>query len=212
MDEVTITCLGDTATVPDLGLHLSRGDVVKVRIPPTGSLDLQAAKGQGLVAVSPLKVATVRAPDVVPPTRTRIMPPGVEPQVVGSRASTVPWAAPQQMAPPTSPATTVDMTPVVSLLGEVLRELRGLREDLAHRPMATTFDPSSILSVLGTAMSNGGFVPPTVPMESSDGPQYIPGSDTTGLVGRVAVESTVAAPSASLDDAVATLKARKKEK
>lgn len=198
--EVTVLCLGDTATIPDLGLHLGRGESQSISFSASqGSRDLRAARDQGLVALKVMRAMAFR--------------PGEEPQVVrppsrqGDNVTTVSRSAATAVTPPSAPTPqgphqSLDLTSTVGLLQLILLELQGLRSDLAR---GQDYDPQGHRP-LREARPQG-------PLKSGVPEEiYIPGTrlDEFTNAGRVSVEVTEGGHSTSLEDAVSALKARKK--
>lgn len=125
MSEVELTCLGDTAHIHDLGLRMVRGARVMTTLSAiANSRDLEFAKAQGLVSVRVMKAQTIKREDLpVMPTRND---PSPNHRAI-SRSAHHPAAPAIPREGPEGPS--------ISLLRDLLQEIRGLREDLKKRPV-----------------------------------------------------------------------------
>jgi hypothetical protein len=216
MREVTIECLGDTATIPDLGIHMHRGETQPVSLSDAQrSLDLSAARRLGLVSIKVLKAMAIRTQDEAP------LLPGATPQiqekeplVVPSRPSPQVQPVPQiQALPPPPPLN--DFSLVVVVLQQILSEIKGLRQDLGDRPTSPV-NLQALEDLLhraqtrsGGASGSGQGMAHEILGGVSEDLMFIPTPVFDGT-GRVTVQSTEGGSSGSLDDAVAILKAKKK--
>lgn len=202
-DRVIITCLGDSAFIGDLGLLLHRGDAGSASAHEARiSKDLQAARDMGLVSVKEDRMMPPRVPEETRPTH------GSASALAISRSSVRP-DMPGAHPPPAPHDATGQMTLMV--LREILAEVKGLRAEMAKRPVA-----APDMALLG-ALQHMMTVPTGRPSTSSAGPileadpQFIP-SDLTRAMGdgRVEVQTTETGSDGSLDDAAAFLRARKR--
>jgi hypothetical protein len=116
--EVEITCIGDTAHVPDLGLRMTRGSKVHTSLSAIAkSRDLEDAKSRGLVSVRILRAQTIRRDS---------LPMSAPPESSSANQRTIARSAHQ-------PTTEGGDNHSTDLLRELLFEIRGLREDLRKR-------------------------------------------------------------------------------
>lgn len=184
MDEVTITCLGDSASLKDLGLTLYRGDKVSVSTAQANrSLDLLNARTQGLVHLSTGRHMSVRTPsEIVGNARTV------------ARAGTVP-----SLVNPTPEKQQVqDMSAVLEAVRELTFEVRALRAELNSRPTV----------IHNTQPTTPVVVQPRVHHQEPEA--YIPSNLIDTSEGRVVVTQTKG-DSGTIDDALAQLKAAKRK-
>ena len=211
--EIEVKCLGDTATIPDLGLHLSRGDVEKITYKQyEGSYDLKAAETQGLVSVKSPKTMSIRQGETIPLaprvptlkpnslalTRAPVLPSPVVGEAIQS-APVVPMAVPRATNKPEI---------LESLLKNILSEVKGLREDLA-KGTPTSIDPSLLAQLLNVSPKDNPTLQGTSKITSDRSDTYFIPSNLTDGDGRVNVLTRETSSVGSLDEALAELKARK---
>lgn len=198
--EVTVFCLGDTATIPDLGLHLGRGESRNISFSASqGSKDLRAARDQGLVSIRVMRAMAFRPgedPQPVKPPR-----PGDNVTTVSRSAATAVTSTPSQPIPSSAPQSP-EFTPLLGVLQQILMELQGLRADLAGRLVPLPVDHHSMATYrTSNAQAVGSqeevYIPRTRLEEFTD-------------MGRVSVETKESDHSVSVEDAVSALRARKK--
>ena len=191
MGEVTITCLGDTAIIPDLGLALGRGQQVKVRWSlAQKSLDLPAARDLGIVSTKVESMTTL-------PTDNTLL-------IARSAASPFPQAveAPREVSD------------IREAMREISEELRSLRRDLQSRvdsPLDLDLLSQKICSLMAQTSSLPQVVEPTPVVDKvhEDTPLFIPDNLTKGG-GKVSLKETTGGATEGLDAAVAKLKKSKK--
>lgn len=192
-------CLGDSARIEDLGITLHRGE--EAIIPghqAQRSHDLPLVQGQGLVSVK-------RIPLMAPPVENNRPQPGDAAALTISRAAARPGPAALPPVAPVAPAPREDPQ-VVSLLRELVGEIRGLRSDLASHRGLSVDDLQRVLGRM-TFGSPGGPTPPREMPAPED--VFIPSSSISAGEGRVSIE-TVESGTSGLDAAMAALRARKR--
>jgi hypothetical protein len=201
MSEVELTCLGDTAHIRDLGLKMVRGARVLTSLTAISkSQDLEIAKAQGLVAVRVLKAQIIRKEDFL------IVSSPTEPST-NQRAIT---------RSAHHPATEGPEGPIA----ELLHEIRGLREDMQKRPLATlnaqlmtaiTDSVRDALRGLRLEARGGEVVGSTVLVPEPE--RFIPRGIVTGTAkAEIQTTHSVAPSTSGLDDADAALREARRRK
>lgn len=205
MSEVEITCLGDSAYIPDLGLRMGRGTVLKTTLSAIEkSKDLEFAKLKGLVSIRVMKAQVIRRED---------FPVANEPSN-NHRAVT-------RAAYHPSPTPSVSDETSVALLRELIQEVRGLREDLRKKPVAQDAPDVSaitgaILSAISGLRAGGPILNPHVSLPkvvSEPEERFIPKGIVSGAAkAEVTTSRSMATDTSGLDDALAALRSAREKR
>ena len=184
--EVKIICLVDSIHLSDLGLRLARGASVSVSMSAAmKSRDLSKAKIDGTVSTQTLRSSVIRSPDHV-----------------SFEATPAPIPA-----PPSLRSSPVDLAPVLAALQRLTDEVKGLRSDLASRPVAPSpvLDPS--VRRTGTPVETGR--PSSLVGDGFSSPEtvFIPSNLTGGNAPTNLNVSSESTEDPGLADTMAALKA-----
>jgi hypothetical protein len=188
--EVKIICLVDAIHLSDLGLRIARGASVSVSMSAAmKSRDLSKAKMDGTVSTQTLRSSVIRSPDHVSFEATPA-PIAIPPS---------PRSSPPELAP--------ELAPVLAALQRLTDEVRGLRADLASRPVAPS--PVSDPSVRRTGTPVGTERPGSSVGDEFSSPEtvFIPSNLTGGNLPTNFNVSSESTEDPGLADTMAALKA-----
>jgi hypothetical protein len=207
MNEVELTCVGDTAHIPDLGLKMVRGSQSFITLTAlANSRDLVEARKFGLVTVRVIKAQVIKrgSPTVSvkhPNNRQTIFLPAYQPST-----------------PVNPPPNIPDPRDIPNnQIAELIREIRGLRGDIQKRPQEVLSGQmvGAISAAIRDALQGlqlGAISGSQVrgPIDPED--MFIPSGIVTGVKAEITTLNETSESTSGLDDAHSALKKARRDR